>query len=73
MSTDNVSPKEVMSLSVLDAIEIEAHQIDRLVSILITHLSHFLDESGYYKDVEEACVLSEVIHDKIDKLILNLS
>ena len=72
MSTDNVSPYEVIGLSVIDDVEVEVHRVDRLLSILVSHLSHFLDESGYQSEIEEACVLSEVIQEFIANLILKL-
>lgn len=73
MSNDNVSPYEVIDLSVMGEIEGEVHRVDRLLSLLVSHLSHFLDEVGYQKAIEEACVLSEVIQELIDKLISKLS
>ena len=73
MSHDNVSPYEVIGLSVIDDIEGEVHRVDRLLSILVAHLSHFLDECGYQSEIEEACVLSEVIQEFIANLISKLS
>ena len=73
MSNDNVSPYEVIDLFAMDEIEGEVQRVDRLLSLLVSHLSHFLDEGGYQKAVEEACVLSEVIQESIDKLISKLA
>jgi len=50
----------------------DLHVLDRLMSVLSSHLDKFLNQEGYNVEVEESYVLSVVIQEILRRVILKV-